>query len=108
MRILLIEDDGMLGTATQEALRNAAHAVDWVRDGEAGLAAVQSSHYEALLLDLGLTGHDGLHSRHTLSPTHSSLPIIIVPARDGVEDRIRGLHLGADDYLIKQSEPGSL
>ena len=108
MRILLIEDDGMLGTATQEALRNAAHAVDWVRDGEAGLAAVQSSHYEALLLDLGLPGHDGLHILHTLRQRDSSLPIIIVTARDGVDDRIRGLDLGADDYLVKPFESGEL
>src|ERR1700737_4617455 len=108
MRILLIEDDGMLGAATQEALRNAAHAVDWVRDGEAGLAAVQSSHYEALLLDLGLPGQDGLHILHTLRQRDSSLPIIIVTARDGVDDRIRGLDLGADDYLVKPFESGEL
>jgi two-component system OmpR family response regulator len=108
MRILLIEDDGMLGAATQEALRHAAHAVDWVRDGEAGLAAVQSSHYEALLLDLGLPGQDGLHILHALRQRDSGLPIIIVTARDGVDDRIRGLDLGADDYLVKPFESGEL
>jgi two-component system OmpR family response regulator len=106
MRILLIEDDGMLGAATQEALRNAAHAVDWVRNGEAGLAAVQSSHYDALLLDLGLPGQDGLHLLRTLRQRDSSLPIIIVTARDGVDDRIRGLDLGADDW-VNSYTPGS-
>ena len=108
MRILLIEDDRMLGAATQQALRDAAHAVDWVRDGEAGLAAIRSNPYEAVLLDLGLPKQGGLEVLKSLRQSGSNLPLIIVTARDGVDDRIRGLDLGADDYLVKPFEIGEL
>jgi two-component system OmpR family response regulator len=101
MRILLVEDDRMLGAATQQALRDAAHAVDWVHDGDAALLAMRATPYEAMLLDLGLPGRDGLGVLQSARRAGYNLPVIIVTARDGVDERIRGLDLGADDYLIK-------
>ncbi len=108
MRILLVEDDPMLGAATQQALRDAGHAVDWVRDGSAALAGAASLAYEALLLDLGLPRRDGLTVLRSLRQSGNELPVLIVTARDGVEERIRGLDLGADDYLVKPFEAGEL
>ena len=108
MRILLVEDDRMLGAATQEALRDAAHAVDWVLDGDAALLAMRTAPYEAMLLDLGLPRRDGLGVLQAARRAGYNLPVIIVTARDGVDDRIRGLDLGADDYLIKPFETGEL
>ncbi len=108
MRILLVEDDRMLGAATQQALRDATHAVDWVLDGETALAAVKSTPYEAMLLDLGLPKKDGLALLQALRKGGNNLPVIIVTARDGVDDRIRGLDLGADDYLVKPFESAEL
>ena len=108
MRILLVEDDPMLGAATQQALRDAGHAVDWVRDGAAALAGAAAVPYEALLLDLGLPRRDGLAVLGSLRQSGNELPVLIVTARDGVEERIRGLDLGADDYLVKPFEAGEL
>jgi two-component system OmpR family response regulator len=108
MRILLVEDDRMLGAATQQALRDAAHAVDWVLDGDAALLAMRTAPYEAMLLDLGLPRRDGLGVLQAARRAGYNLPVIIVTARDGVDDRIRGLDLGADDYLIKPFETGEL
>ena len=108
MRILLVEDDPMLGAATQQALRDAAHAVDWLQDGEAALLAMRSTRYEAMLLDLGLPRRDGLGVLQAARQAGYNLPVIIVTARDGVDDRIRGLDLGADDYLIKPFATGEL
>jgi two-component system, OmpR family, response regulator len=108
MRILLVEDDRMLGAATQEALRDAAHAVDWVTDGESALAAVRTTAYEAMLLDLGLPKRDGLSVLQAIRHGGNNLPVLIVTARDAVEDCIRGLDLGADDYLVKPFEAGEL
>ena len=108
MRILLVEDDRMLGAATQQALRDAAHAVDWVLDGDAALLAMRTAPYEAMLLDLGLPKRDGLGVLQAARRSGYNLPVIIVTARDGVDDRIRGLDLGADDYLIKPFETGEL
>ena len=104
MRVLLIEDDGMIGSAVQQALRDAAYAVDWVTDGEAAVHAAESETYELALLDLGLPKADGRDVLRRLRLLGRKLPVIIVTARDGVEDRIDGLDLGADDYLIKPFE----
>ncbi|MDE2294075.1 MAG: response regulator transcription factor [Gammaproteobacteria bacterium] len=108
MRILLVEDDPMLGAATLQALRDAAHAVDWVRDGPTALASAVAVTYEAVLLDLGLPGMDGLDVLRTLRAAGKDLPVLILTARDGVEERIRGLDLGADDYLVKPFAAGEL
>lgn len=104
MRVLLVEDDRMIGSAVQQALRDAAYAVDWVTDGEAAVHAAQSETYELVLLDLGLPKADGRDVLRRLRLPGRKLPVIIVTARDSVEDRIDGLDLGADDYLIKPFE----
>ena len=104
MRVLLIEDDRMIGSAVQQALRDAAYAVDWVTDGEAAVHAAESETYELALLDLGLPKADGRDVLRRLRLLGRKLPVIIVTARDSVEDRIDGLDLGADDYLIKPFE----
>ena len=104
MRVLLIEDDQMIGTAVQQALRDAAYAVDWVTDGETAIHAAESEAYELALLDLGLPKTDGRDVLRRLRALGCRFPVIIVTARDGVDDRIDGLDLGADDYLIKPFE----
>jgi two-component system OmpR family response regulator len=101
MRVLLIEDDKMVGAAVEQALRDAAYAVDWVTDGETAIHAAENEVYEAALLDLGLPVADGREVLRRLRTIDRRLPIIIVTARDGVDDRIDGLDLGADDYLVK-------
>src|SRR3954470_12248991 len=104
MRVLLIEDDKMVGAAVQQALRDAAYAVDWVTDGETAIHAAENEAYEVALLDLGLPLADGHEVLRRLRGLGRKLPVIIVTARDGVDDRINGLDLGADDYLVKPFE----
>jgi len=104
MRVLLIEDDKMIGAAVQQALRDAAYAVDWVTDGETAIQAVENEAYEVALLDLGLPAADGREVLRCFRMRARKLPVIIVTARDGVDDRIDGLDLGADDYLVKPFE----
>lgn len=101
MRILLAEDDPLIGAAIQQALRDAAYALDWVRDGEAALAAIAAQAYDLMLLDLGLPRKDGLAVLQQLRQGQQLLPVIIITARDGLDERIQGLDLGADDYLAK-------
>jgi len=104
MRVLLIEDDKMVGAAVQQALRDAAYAVDWVTDGETAIHDAENEGYEVVLLDLGLPKADGREVLRRLRALGRKLPVIIVTARDGVDDRIDGLDLGADDYLVKPFE----
>lgn len=94
----------MVGAAVEQALKDAAYAVDWVRDGETALVAVASESYEVLLLDLGLPNMDGCSVLRRLRANGCKCPVIIVTARDGVDDRVDGLDLGADDYLVKPFE----
>jgi two-component system OmpR family response regulator len=101
MRILLVEDDRMIGEAVSVALRDAAYAVDWVQDGESALRVLDNREHQAVLLDLGLPRRDGLEVLRKLRAGGSRMPVIIVTARDAVEDRIKGLDVGADDYLVK-------
>jgi two-component system OmpR family response regulator len=101
MRILIVEDDEMIGSAIVQALKDASHAADWVRDGEAALAAVATHEHDAILLDLELPGRDGLAVLRTLRAGGNQVPVLILTARIHVEDRIAGLDLGADDYLVK-------
>ena len=108
MRILLVEDDRMVGAAIAQALKDAAYAVDWVTDGESALVAVTTNDYQLVRLVLGLPKPDGLDVLRQLRKSPASIPVIIVTARDGVDDRIDGLDLGADDYLIKPFEVGEL
>ena len=101
MRLLLIEDDPMIGAGVQQALRQDGYAVDWVRDGVAAELAVRDNPYELLLLDLGLPRRDGIEVLQHLRAAGNTLPMLVLTARDAVADRIRGLDAGADDYLVK-------
>ncbi|GAC1627791.1 MAG: response regulator transcription factor [Bradyrhizobium sp.] len=104
MRVLLIEDDRMVGAAVKQALKDAAYAVDWVTDGETAIQAAENEAYEVALLDLGLPLTDGREVLRRIRGLGRKLPVIIVTARDGVDDLIDGLDLGADDYLVKPFE----
>jgi two-component system OmpR family response regulator len=101
MRILLVEDDRMIGEAISVALRDAAYAVDWARDGETALQAIANQEYQAILLDLGLPKLDGFTVLQRVRVMGNALPVIIISAKDALSDRIEGLDLGADDYLVK-------
>ena len=101
MRILLVEDDPMLGEAVRDGLRQEGYVVDWVQDGGTALAALSTSNFSALVLDLGLPDGDGLSVLRWLRQHGETTPVVIVTARDRVSDRIGGLDAGADDYLIK-------
>lgn len=101
MRILLVEDDDLLGDALQAGLRDAEFAVDWVRDGAAADAALAAEQFSVVVLDLGLPKLSGLALLRRLRDRGDRTPVIVVTARDAVEDRVRGLDLGADDYVAK-------
>lgn len=101
MRILLVEDDAMIGEAISISLKDAAYAVDWVKDGATASSVLQHGEHQAVLLDLGLPKRDGLEVLRRLRQAGNSAPVIVITARDGVEDRIKGLDFGADDYLVK-------
>lgn len=104
MRILLVEDDRMIGAAVMQALKDAAYAVDWVTDGQTAVDAAEAEVYDLALLDLGLPGEDGLDVLRRFRAWRRPLPVIIVTARKGLDDRVEGLDLGADDYLVKPFE----
>jgi two-component system, OmpR family, response regulator len=104
MRVLLIEDDKMIGAAVLQALKDAAYAADWVRDGETAIEAARNETYDIALLDLGLPVVDGRAVLRRFRADARLLPVIILTARDTVDDRIEGLDLGADDYLVKPFE----
>jgi two-component system response regulator QseB len=104
MRLLLTEDDAMIGEAVQRGLRQLGFAVDWVRDGAAAAQALAAEPYDLLLLDLGLPRKSGLALLTELRQRGSTLPVVILTARDAVSDRVAGLDAGADDYLVKPFE----
>jgi len=104
MRILLVEDDGMIGEAVRDALEDASCAVDWVRDGQQALTAIKTHAYEAVLLDLGLPKVDGFNVLNSIRAGDSGVPVIVITARDAVADRIYGLDSGADDYVLTPFE----
>ena len=101
MRILLVEDDSMIGDAIQRALSDASYAADWVKNGLSSLAALDTHHYDLVLLDLGLPGKDGLDVLATIRERNNPVPLLIITARDSLDDRLRGLDGGADDFLLK-------
>ena len=101
MRVLLVEDDPMIGKSVQQGLRQDGYTVDWVRDGRAAELALAAAPYELLLLDLGLPGKSGLEVLARLRSSANSIPVLVITARDAVADRIKGLDTGADDYLLK-------
>jgi two-component system OmpR family response regulator/two-component system response regulator QseB len=108
MRILVVEDDPLLGDAIQAGLRQLGHAVDWVRDGAAADAALHDEAYAAVVLDLGLPRRDGLAVLRAARARGARVPVLVLTARDTVADRIAGLDAGADDYLIKPFDLGEL
>jgi two-component system response regulator QseB len=101
MRLLIVEDDAVLGDGLAAGLRQQGHAVDWFRDGAQADAALAAAPYDALVLDLGLPGTDGMIWLRRWRARGLALPVLILTARDGVGERIDGLDAGADDYLIK-------
>lgn len=108
MRLLVIEDDATLGHALQEFLVGQGYAVDWLLDGEPVLGAVTGQVYDLLLLDLNLPGISGLDVLRQLRAQGQQVPVLILTARDGVEDRVAGLDAGADDYVTKPFELAEL
>lgn len=101
MRLLLIEDDALIGDGIQAGLNQVGYAIDWVQDAEAGEHALSIEHYEGLILDLGLPQQDGLKLLQKLRNTGNKMPVLILTARDSIHDKICGLDMGADDYMIK-------
>jgi len=104
MRLLLVEDDLMIGESLQRALRLEGYAVDWVRAAPAADGTLASERFDLVLLDLGLPGGDGLDVLRAVRARHDATPVIVLTARDGRGDRVAGLDAGADDYLVKPFE----
>ncbi len=101
MRVLVVEDDPMIGRAVNAGLRENGHAVDWVQDGIEAQLALSNGVYELALLDLGLPRRDGFEILKAVRGSGNDVPVVIITARDAVADRIAGLDSGADDYLVK-------
>ncbi|MBI1424147.1 MAG: response regulator [Gammaproteobacteria bacterium] len=101
MRLLLVEDDTMIGESIEEELREQGYAVDWVRDGTAAELALQTHDYDLVLLDLGLPRKQGLEVLTGYRRRGGETPVVIITARDAVDDRVKGLDAGSDDYLVK-------
>lgn len=108
MRVLLVEDDLMIGDAIQGALRDASYAADWVKDGHSALTTLACQHYDLVLLDLGLPGKDGFEVLAGIRVKENPIPLLIITARDGLDDRLRGLDGGADDYVSKPFQMAEL
>jgi two-component system OmpR family response regulator len=108
VRVLLVEDDRMLGAALLQALHDASYAVDWVQDGATASTALDGHDYELVLLDLGLPQRDGIEVLRRLRARGDATPVLIITARDSVDQRIEGLDIGADDYLGKPFAVGEL
>jgi two-component system, OmpR family, response regulator len=104
MRILLVEDDRMIGESIRTALRQDGGAVDWVRDGRSAESTLASEQFDLVLLDLGLPQRDGIEILRTMRSRHDQTPVIVLTARDALADRVAGLDAGADDYLVKPFE----
>lgn len=101
MRILLAEDDPLLGDGLRAGLRQLGFQVDWVRDGDAAERELRAQTYAAAVLDLGLPAKDGMEVLASIRKSRIVLPVLVLTARDAVRDRIRGLDVGADDYVVK-------
>jgi two-component system, OmpR family, response regulator len=101
MRLLLVEDDAMIGEAIREGLRRESFTVDWVYDGDSALQVLRTEAFDLLLLDLGLPRKSGLEVLTAARAHGHELPVLIITARDAVSDRVQGLDAGADDYLVK-------
>ena len=108
MRLLLVEDDPMIGEALLDLLRDEHYAVDWVRDGAMADTALRSHGYDLVLLDLGLPKRDGLDVLRALRQRRDKVPVLVATARDAVADRVAGLDAGADDYVLKPYDMSEL
>ncbi len=104
MRILLVEDDPLLGDALRAGLGQAGFDVDWVRDGQAALAALTDGEHAAAVLDLGLPRLSGFDVLARVRSAGVRVPVLVLTARDAIDDRVRGLDAGADDYVVKPAE----
>jgi len=108
MRLLLVEDDTLLGDGIRAGLSQEGYAVDWVEDGTAAELALKTGHYECMVLDLGLPKRSGLDILQNVRGQDNDIPVVILTARDTVEDRVLGLDSGADDYITKPFDLGEL
>ena len=108
MRLLLVEDDGTLATTLQRALREEGYAVDWLSDGEIADEILATQEYDLVILDVSLPGLDGLGVLKHLRERGSKTPVLVLTARDRLDDRVTGLDLGADDYMTKPFELAEL
>jgi DNA-binding response OmpR family regulator len=108
MRVLLVEDDEMIGQSLSQALERNGWSVDWVKDGLLAQSALADGDYACVLLDLGLPKRDGVEVLRQARARGDATPVLVLTARDGLDDRIGGLDLGADDYLVKPYELGEL
>ena len=108
MRLLLVEDDHMIGETVVDVLRAEHFAVDWIKDGLTAQAVLRTQAYDLVLLDLALPGKDGLDVLRALRAAKSRIPVLVATARDSVEQRIAGLDAGADDYVLKPYDLGEL
>jgi len=101
MKILLAEDDQLLGDGVCAGLSQEGFTVDWIQDGRQALTAIATADYDMMILDLGLPGIDGMKVLHRLRQDNNDIPILILTARDTLSDRVKGLDGGADDYMVK-------
>ncbi|MDP2693338.1 MAG: response regulator [Gallionella sp.] len=108
MRVLVVEDDALLGDAIQAGLKQSGYAVDWMKDGVSAEQALATEPYAAVVLDLGLPRLSGLEVLRRLRGRNIPIPVLILTAMDTVDDRIKGLDAGADDYLVKPFDMGEL
>jgi two-component system OmpR family response regulator len=108
MRLLLVEDDHMIGETVVDVLRAENFAVDWIKDGLAAQAVLRTQTYDLVLLDLALPGRDGIEVLRSLRAAKVRIPVLVATARDSVEQRIAGLDAGADDYVLKPYDLGEL
>lgn len=104
MRILLVEDDALLGDGVFAGLRREDHIIDWVKNGETALTAIAETQYDSIILDIGLPKISGLDVLRRMRETNDHTPVLILTAQDDITDRVNGLDAGADDYLVKPFE----
>lgn len=104
MRILLVEDDALLGDGVCAGLRRDDNSVDWVKNGETALTAIVQTQYDCVILDIGLPKMSGLDVLQHVRESNNSVPVLILTAQDDISDRVNGLDAGADDYLVKPFE----
>lgn len=101
MKLLLVEDDQMIGEGLEKALKQSGYSIDWVQDGVDAELAIEGTGYALVILDLGLPGKDGFDILKTLRGNRNEISVLILTARDDIADRVAGLDIGADDYMVK-------